>query len=54
MLPSHLVSLATLSIETALVADIGYNEAVILPVCHGMPVLHAWQALPIASLALHK
>ncbi|KAF5301426.1 hypothetical protein FQA39_LY02155 [Lamprigera yunnana] len=51
--PSHLVSLSTLVIDTALVLDIGYLETTVIPVCHGLPVLHAWQALPLASHGVH-
>lgn len=51
--PSHLVTLATLAIDTALVVDIGYKEAVIIPVYSGVQVLHAWQAQPLASEAVH-
>lgn len=54
ILPSHLVSLSSLGAETALVLDVGYTEAVVIPVCHGFPVLHAWQALPLGSEAIHK
>ncbi|KAF5282156.1 hypothetical protein FQR65_LT02853 [Abscondita terminalis] len=53
VVPSHLVCLATLAIDTALVLDMGFNEAVAIPVCHGIPVVHAWQALPLASQAVH-
>lgn len=49
-----MVSLASLAIETALVVDVGFKEAVVIPVCHGMPVVHAWQALPLGSEAVHK
>lgn len=54
MLPSHLVSLAPLGVETALVVDVGYSEAVVLPVCHGFLALHAWQALPLGAQAIHR
>lgn len=54
VLSSHLVTLASLAIETALVLDVGYKEAVAIPICHGMPVVHAWQALPLGSQILHK
>ncbi|KAK9694182.1 actin [Popillia japonica] len=54
VVPSHLVSLATLAIDTGLVLDIGYTEAVAIPICHGSPVLHAWQALPLGSQAIHS
>ncbi|KRT78770.1 hypothetical protein AMK59_7876 [Oryctes borbonicus] len=54
VVPSHLVSLATLAIDTGLVVDIGYTEAVAIPICHGSPVLHAWQALPLGAQAIHS
>lgn len=54
VVPAHLVSLSTLVVDTALVLDVGYTEAVAIPVCHGLPVLHAWQALPLASQAVHR
>lgn len=54
VLPSHLVSLCTLAIDTALVLDVGYMEAITIPVCHGMPALHAWQALPLGSSVAHR
>lgn len=53
VVPSHLVCLASLGIDTALVLDMGFSEAVAIPVCHGLPVIHAWQALPFASQAVH-
>ncbi|KAB0799199.1 hypothetical protein PPYR_07079 [Photinus pyralis] len=53
VVPSHLVCLASLGIDTALVLDVGFSEAVAIPVCHGLPVIHAWQALPLASQAVH-
>jgi actin-related protein 10 len=52
--PSHLVVLATLSQETALVVDIGYKEAVVIPVYCGVQVLNAWQAQPLAAEAVHE
>lgn len=54
VVPSHLVSLSSLVIETALVVDVGYTEAIVIPVCHGLPILHAWQALPLGSQTIHK
>lgn len=51
--PTHLVILSTLAIETALVVDIGYKEATVLPVCSGVQVLKAWQAQPLAAEAVH-
>ncbi|XP_974574.2 actin-related protein 10 [Tribolium castaneum] len=54
IVPSHLVSLSTLGAETALVLDVGYIEAVAIPVCFGLPVIHAWQALPLGAQAIHN
>lgn len=45
--------LSTLAVETALVVDLGYKEATILPVYSGVQVLRAWQAQPIAAEAVH-
>lgn len=53
VVPSHLVCLSTLAVDTGLVLDVGYTEAVVIPICHGLPILHAWQALPIGSHAVH-
>ena len=52
--PSHLVSLYTLGVGTALVVDVGYHEATIVPICDGTPIVHAWQALPLGSRAVHE
>jgi actin-related protein 10 len=51
--PSHLMPLLTLGIQTALVLDVGYAEATLIPVYEGVPVLKAWQAQPMASGAVH-
>lgn len=51
--PIHLVVLSTLAAETALVIDLGYKETIVLPVYSGVQVLHAWQAQPLASEAVH-
>lgn len=40
--------------DTALVVDIGFKEAVLIPVYQGVPLLNAWQALPLGSLAVHS
>ena len=50
--PSHLVTLYTLGINTALVIDIGYEEATMIPVCEGTPLIHAWQAQPLGAKAI--
>ncbi|ENN82783.1 hypothetical protein YQE_00849, partial [Dendroctonus ponderosae] len=36
VVPSHLVCLASLAIDTALVVDVGYKEAVTIPICFGL------------------
>lgn len=54
VLPSHLVALSSLALETAMVVDIGYKEAVVIPVCHGLPIISAWQALPLGGEAIHR
>ncbi|XP_058118509.1 actin-related protein 10 [Anopheles ziemanni] len=51
--PTHLVVLATLAIDTALVVDIGYKEAVVMPVFCGVQVLYAWEAQPLAAESVH-
>lgn len=51
--PSHLVALSTLAIDTALVVDIGQKEATIIPVYSGIQVLHSWQAQALAADAVH-
>lgn len=51
--PTHLVALSTLAIDTALVVDIGYKEATVMPVCSGVQVLNAWQAQPLGAEAVH-
>lgn len=52
--PSHLVSLYTLGINTALVIDLGYDETTMIPICEGTPLVHAWQAQPLGAKAIHK
>ena len=52
--PSPLMALLPLGLQTGLVLDIGYQEAVCVPVYEGVPVLRAWQALPLAGRALHR
>ena len=51
--PTHLVVLTTLAVENALVIDIGYKEAVIVPVYSGVQVLNAWEAQPLAAESVH-
>lgn len=51
--PTHLVILSTLAIDTAVVVDLGYKEATVIPVYSGVQVLNAWQAQPLAGDAVH-
>lgn len=50
--PSHLVSLATLGVGTGLIVDVGHQEALLIPVYEGVPVLRLWQAQPLAGAAI--
>ncbi|XP_063978040.1 actin-related protein 10 [Diachasmimorpha longicaudata] len=54
ILPSHLVTISTLGWDTALVLDVGYQEATLIPVYNGVPMLKAWQSLPLAAEAVHN
>lgn len=53
-LPSHLATISTLGIDTALVLDVGYQEATLIPIFEGIPILKAWQALPLAGQMVHE
>lgn len=52
--PLHLVSLCTLAIDTGLVVDLGYSEAIVIPVFSGVQVINAWEAQPLAAEAVHE
>ncbi|XP_007427437.1 actin-related protein 10 [Python bivittatus] len=52
--PSHLMSLLTLGINSAMVLDCGYTESLVLPIYEGIPVLNCWGALPLGGKAIHK
>lgn len=52
--PTHLVILSTLAVDTALVVDMGFKESIVLPVYCGVQVLQAWQAQPLAADAIHQ
>ena len=52
--PSHLMPLFGLGITSALVIDVGYEEATLIPIYQNVPVLKAWQAQPLASKAIHR
>lgn len=53
-LSSHLATISTLGIDTALVLDVGYQEATLIPIFEGIPVLKAWQALPLGGQIVHE
>ena len=52
--PSHLMPMFALGIQTGMVLDVGYNEATLIPVYEGVPILKCWQAQPLAAKAIHK
>lgn len=52
--PSHCASLFTLGISTGLVLDVGYKEAILIPVCEGVPVLRLWQTMSLAGQAVEN
>lgn len=54
LLPTHLATISTLGVNTALVLDVGYKEATLIPIFEGTPILKAWQALPLAGEIVHK
>lgn len=51
--PLHLAALSSLGVDTGLVVDIGYKEAVVIPVYSGVQVFHAWQAQAQGAEAVH-
>ncbi|XP_064420817.1 actin-related protein 10 [Latimeria chalumnae] len=52
--PSHLMSLLTLGINSAMVLDCGYTETLVLPIYEGIPILNCWGALPLGGKTIHK
>ncbi|CAF3568775.1 unnamed protein product [Rotaria socialis] len=52
--PSHLGATYTLGRSTALVLDVGYKEAQIMPVAEGVPLAVQFESLPYAGQAIHK
>ncbi|KAL3874651.1 hypothetical protein ACJMK2_037633 [Sinanodonta woodiana] len=50
----HLLSLLTLGSSIGLVMDLGYQEALVVPVYEGIPILKAVQSIPSASKAIHS
>lgn len=53
ILSSHSVVTCALGMDTALVLDVGYKEASLIPIYEGVAILKAWQALPLAGKAVH-
>ncbi|XP_046823392.1 actin-related protein 10 [Vespa crabro] len=53
-LPTHLATISTLGTDTVLVLDVGYQEATLIPIYEGVPILKAWQALPLAAHIIHQ
>ena len=51
--PSHLMPLFGLGLQHGLVLDCGDEEATLIPVYQGVPILKAWQALPLASKVIY-
>lgn len=54
LLPTHLATISTLGTNTALVLDVGYKEATLIPIFETVPILKAWQALPLGSQIVHE
>jgi actin-related protein 10 len=50
--PSHLMPLFGLGVQNGLVLDVGHDTASVIPVYQSVPILRAWQALPLASKAI--
>lgn len=48
------MSVMTLGIQSALVMDCGYTETLVLPIYEGIPILSAWEALPMGGKAIHR
>lgn len=53
-LPTHLVAISTLAVDTAVVVDLGYRETTVIPVYSGVQVLSSWQAQPLGAEAVHN
>ncbi|XP_053983646.1 actin-related protein 10 [Hylaeus anthracinus] len=54
LLSVHLATISTLGTSTALVLDVGYTEATLIPIYEGVPILKAWQALPLGGKIVHE
>ncbi|CAG2107323.1 unnamed protein product [Medioppia subpectinata] len=53
IVPQHLVCLATLGVSTALVLDVGYNEAIAIPVIEGVTAVDGLQFAPLGGKSIH-
>jgi len=54
LVPAHLMSLFTLGLSTALVLDVGYEEALAIPICEGVVMVNSSHSVPFAGKAIHK
>lgn len=54
LLSTHLATVSTLGVNSALVLDVGYKEATLIPIFEGTQILNAWQALPLGGKVVHE
>ncbi|KAK7103504.1 actin-related protein 10-like [Littorina saxatilis] len=52
--PGHVLSLLTLGSACGMVMDVGYNETLVVPVYEGIPIMLAWQSIPLGGKAIHS
>ncbi|GAB6021667.1 Actin- protein 10 [Chamberlinius hualienensis] len=52
--PSHLMTLYTLGVRTALVMDVGYDETTVIPVYEGVVMINSSEDYAVAGKALHN
>ena len=52
--PSHLMALATLVVNTGVVVDVGYNETSVIPVIEGITVVQASKFAPLGARSVHE
>lgn len=52
-LPTHLVAISTLAVDTAIVVDLGFKETTVIPVYSGVQVLNSWEAQPLGAETVH-
>ncbi|XP_054153136.1 actin-related protein 10-like [Oppia nitens] len=53
IVPQHLVALATLGLSTALILDVGYKEAIAVPIIEGVTVVDGLQFAPLGGKSIH-